>query len=494
MASPTTIYVGDLPIDMEERKTLVTEDFLRSLFREAGTILPAPQGVIIRQREDRNGVPYAFAFITFETREMAEKAISDFNYTKLENQPIRISVVDPETRKIRKSGLGNLFIKNLDPSIEVSQLHEAFANFGEIISCKIPTDLNSQGELVSRGYGYVQFRNPEDAQQAISDLKEATINGRPITIEPFRRRQRVKPEETYQNVYIKNLPPSIKTNEDLAKIFSAYGDVQSAYISIKDGKPLPFGFCNMTTHEAAVSAVEALNGKELEGCVLFACRAMKKNERLQALHESSEKWRKSNFEKYKGRNLYVRGFDKQMTDDRLKEIFSEFGEIESYTIKRDESGNSREFGFVCYKKAEDAAKCIKESVKLTYDGKPFYVAKVMPRDERIKYLHNQRANIMAQHAGNKQLMNAMPGSTLNNNPLPMPMQYIPQMNSEQQQIMFAQPMMYAQPSIRDKLKSEIYDKKGPNSQVFIQRIKDISDEQINLLLLDQELLEKWLSK
>lgn len=36
---------------------------------------------------------------------------------------------------------GKLLIKNLDPDIEVSQLHDAFANFGEVITYEIPADI-----------------------------------------------------------------------------------------------------------------------------------------------------------------------------------------------------------------------------------------------------------------------------------------------------------------------------------------------------------------
>ncbi|KAH0787019.1 Polyadenylate-binding protein [Histomonas meleagridis] len=180
-----TIYVEDLPMNYESREIPVTKGFLIDLFRGAGKIIP--DGVTIKYREDRDGRPYAFAFITFETCKMAEKAIAEFNYVKLDGQPIRISIANAETKRIRRRGLGKIIIKGLDPLIEVSQLHEAFANFGDIISCKIPTNINPQGQLVSRGYGIVQFRHEQDAQQAINDLQDATINGRQIRVEPCLR-------------------------------------------------------------------------------------------------------------------------------------------------------------------------------------------------------------------------------------------------------------------------------------------------------------------
>ena len=47
------------------------------------------------------------------------------------------------------------------------------------------------------------------------------------------------------------------------------------------------------------------------------------------------------YEKYKDRNLYVRGFDETMTEEQIKEMFSRYGEVEAVNIMRDENGNSR---------------------------------------------------------------------------------------------------------------------------------------------------------
>jgi polyadenylate-binding protein len=160
------IYVGDLPETTDE-------EFLRNLFAEYGSI---PQnGIILKKSLDK-----AFAFITFETHESAESAIKELNYTKIDDVPIRVSWSDPETKKYKQSGLGNLFVSGLDDTIDVSQLHEAFSKFGEIISCKIPT---TSGK--SRGYGYVQFRNPSDAENARITLQGTCINDKEITIQRY---------------------------------------------------------------------------------------------------------------------------------------------------------------------------------------------------------------------------------------------------------------------------------------------------------------------
>ena len=49
-------------------------------------------------------------------------------------------------------------------------------------------------------------------------------------------------------------------------------------------------------------------------------------------------------------NLYVKNFSKDptFTDEKLAELFKEFGEVQNACIMRDANGDSKGFGFVCF--------------------------------------------------------------------------------------------------------------------------------------------------
>lgn len=81
------------------------------------------------------------------------------------------------------------------------------------------------------------------------------------------------------------------------------------------------------------------------------------------------------------KKLYVGNLDFGVDDGKLKELFSEFGDIEEAIVLKDKfSGRSKGFGFVTFVNDEDADKAIAEMNDKEADGRKLKVNEAKPFD------------------------------------------------------------------------------------------------------------------
>jgi len=81
-------------------------------------------------------------------------------------------------------------------------------------------------------------------------------------------------------------------------------------------------------------------------------------------------------------NIFVSNLSFRISDDDLKQLFEEYGEVTSAKVITDKfSGRSRGFGFVEMKTDEEGTKAIEELNQADYDGKQILVSIAKPRTE-----------------------------------------------------------------------------------------------------------------
>jgi RNA recognition motif-containing protein len=73
----------------------------------------------------------------------------------------------------------NIFVGSLPFSIDEADLRESFEVYGAVSSVKIITD-KFTGR--SKGFGFIEMDNEEEAQKAITELNGATVEGRTIVV------------------------------------------------------------------------------------------------------------------------------------------------------------------------------------------------------------------------------------------------------------------------------------------------------------------------
>ncbi|XP_050169696.1 polyadenylate-binding protein 1-like [Myiozetetes cayanensis] len=386
-----SLYVGDLHPD-------VTEAMLYEKFSPAGPIMSIR---VCRDVATRRSLGYAY--INFQQPVDAERALDTMNFEVIKGRPIRImwSQRDPG---LRKSGVGNIFIKNLDDSIDNKALYDTFSAFGNILSCKVVCDENG-----SRGYGFVHFETQEAATRAIDTMNGMLLNDRKVFVGHFKSRKEREAEigvkaVEFTNVYIKNFGDDMD-DDRLREIFSRFGKTLSVKVMMDStGRSKGFGFVNFEKHEEAQKAVADMNGKEINGRPVYVGRAQKRLERQSELKRRFEQIRQERVSRYQGVNLYVKNLDDGIDDEKLRKEFSPYGTITSAKVMT-EGGHSKGFGFVCFSSPEEATKAVTEMNGRIISTKPLYVALAQRKEERKAILTNQYMQRLAT-------MRALPGPLL----------------------------------------------------------------------------------
>ncbi|HEY0040589.1 MAG TPA: RNA-binding protein [Flavisolibacter sp.] len=80
----------------------------------------------------------------------------------------------------------NIYVGNLSWGLKDQDLSDLFAPFGEVASAKIVMDKFTQR---SKGFGFVDMPNDEQAQAAIAQLNGSEIDGRNLVVNESRPKE-----------------------------------------------------------------------------------------------------------------------------------------------------------------------------------------------------------------------------------------------------------------------------------------------------------------
>ncbi len=413
--------MGDLAPD-------VAEAHLTTIFSTAAAVQSSR---VCRDVFTRESLGYAY--VNFMSPEDALKVMEEFNHAPINGRPCRIMLSQREPA-LRSNG-GSLLIKNLDPELTNRDLHDAFKNFGTLLSVKVAT--NNEGQ--SKGYGFVHFDTEPAAKLAIEGINGVAMGKQVVKVEPYLPKAQRGTQDRWTSVFVKNLPKAW-SNEKFAEAFAPFGEFTSLVLpSGEDGLPMGYGFVKFKDHEMAVAAVEAMHGKVLEGeepiapplkeveaaaaaaaaaegapapvltprpPKLYVARFQRKADRQCAQKEKQESLKKERAMKFQGCNLYVRNLEDAMDDAALRKEFEPFGAIQSARVAM-EDGRSKCFGFVCFSTPVEA-NAAREAMNCKPVGasqKPLHVVLWEPKDARLA--RQSQATIGGGQAGTPLMMQQM---------------------------------------------------------------------------------------
>ncbi|KAL4560523.1 hypothetical protein LXL04_032675 [Taraxacum kok-saghyz] len=183
-----------------------------------------------------------------------------------------------EAPEQRFSPESKLFVGNLPFNVDNAALARLFGRSGNVELAEVVYDKLTRR---SRGFGFVTMSSIKEAQIAASNLNGYELDGRqlkvnygppprkkPFITQPIDGNERSKDDMDMDTntVYVGNLSWSVD-NEALETLFWEHGNVMKAKVFYdKDsGKSRGFGFVTYSCADEVYSAVESLDGVDLDG-------------------------------------------------------------------------------------------------------------------------------------------------------------------------------------------------------------------------------------
>jgi multiple RNA-binding domain-containing protein 1 len=171
-----------------------------------------------------------------------------------------------------------LFVRNLNFTTTSDRLTETFKPLDGFMSARVntKTDPKKPGQVLSMGFGFLEFKTMSQAQAALKAMDGYMLEGYKLLIkashkgadaaEDRRKEDRAKKMAGKRTkIIIKNLPFEA-TKKDVRTLFSSYGQLRSVRVPKKfDHSARGFAFADFITAREAENALEALKDTHLLG-------------------------------------------------------------------------------------------------------------------------------------------------------------------------------------------------------------------------------------
>jgi polyadenylate-binding protein len=241
-----------------------------------------------------------------------------------------------------------------------------------------------------RTHAFVHFNSVEDAEKARLELNGVKINAKyatnkiskPVRLCKYETKQNQVEIDIQCNLLVKNLPKDLSAHS-LYNMFRQFGDIRSCKLVVDYlGNSKGYGYVGYYRVEDSERAKNELDERDINGKLLKVTTL---------LHGKRTEKRKN--------NIYVKHIPKDnFNDDNLKELFEKYGEIKSAIVVKDQNGNSKGFGFVCFNRPEDAEEAYNNMKDATIfkNLPPLYVNFAMKKSERQELLIKKREETFKQ--------------------------------------------------------------------------------------------------
>lgn len=165
-----------------------------------------------------------------------------------------------------------LFVGGLPKKATNDTLKKYFEAFGPVIECRIVIDKDTQ---LSRGFAFVTF-GTDESFRAVLNTKAHKYMKTSITVKPAMSKDQSNQstmQEKERKIYIVGLPFKTRS-EDLARLFSKYGEIESIQLKAHRG----FGFIEFKNRVSVIDVLESHEQFMIEGNLLEVRPVLQRSE------------------------------------------------------------------------------------------------------------------------------------------------------------------------------------------------------------------------
>ncbi|KAB1204452.1 Oligouridylate-binding protein 1B [Morella rubra] len=274
-----SVYVGNIHVN-------VTEKLLAEVFQTAG---PLAGCKLIRKDKS------SFGFVDYLDRTSAALAIMNLHGRQLYGQALKVNWAYTSNQREDTSGHFNIFVGDLSPEVTDATLFACFSVYPSCSDARVMWD-HKTGR--SKGYGFVSFRNQQDAQGAINELTGKWLGNRQIRCnwatkgaganedkhiddsqnavvltsgssdvgQENTNEEAPENNPAYTTVYVGNLSHEVQAKMTQAELHCQFHALGAGVIEeVRVQRDKGFGFVRYNTHEEAASAIQMANGRIIRG-------------------------------------------------------------------------------------------------------------------------------------------------------------------------------------------------------------------------------------
>lgn len=317
-----------------------------------------------------------------------------------------------------------LFIGDLPQNVTEENLTEVFGKFKSLTSVKICVDSTSKKSL---GYGYLNFGDQNDADEAVEEFNYRTIFGREIRMMPSMRNTYFR-KNIGINVFFSNLPLENKelTTRKFYDEFKKFGNI----LSCKLDRRKNIGFIYFEKDAAAKDAIEKYNGNVFFGskimCGIHFDRNVRKSpefeqkiSRINNLtivketletevcqenvsctldkikeQEKQKKNQESGVRAPHPNAVFVKNLPLNPNHDSLLTFFSKIGPVKSVYTSEVSKFNSS-WAFITYKRIQDTRTAVEELNGAKFNKRTIEVKKA--ENQHLEEKENGKNNIKSSN-------------------------------------------------------------------------------------------------